>query len=241
MKNTQLMADGEAKRNDPSPLFVALFVFASCFLPAHASAATAYLKENAPRLIEKTERAYGGLIDTAALTYETDPHLILAVIVVESEGNPRALSRSGAVGLMQLMPGTAKALGVTNSKEPLQNILAGTRYLKELEEGYAFINSSDEALVAYNMGPTRAKRWLRRYDPEDYPYVANVLYVYGVIKERELAKETEMFRTVRLAGEFAEAVLAAPKPIMVKPRSLSMAEFPMNIPSARRNLVQTKD
>lgn len=221
-------------------IILPLVVF--CLLPQNALAATEYLKTHAPRLIAKTEGAYGELIKKAALLHGADPELILAVIVVESEGNPRALSRRGAEGLMQLMPKTARAMGATNSKEPFQNILAGTKYLKELEEKYGFIEGTEDALVAYNMGPTRAKRWLSRADAEQYPYVANVMYVYEILQARERAEESERnvagYEVRKLAEEFAGVYRSLPQPIMTRPRSLSMATLPMNLPGGRRNEVQ---
>ncbi|MDO8520592.1 MAG: lytic transglycosylase domain-containing protein [bacterium] len=205
-------------------LSLALLAF---LLPIHAFAATAHLKENAPRLIAKTESAYGRIITTAALSHDVDPKLILAVIVVESEGNPRALSRRGAQGLMQLMPQTAKALGVKDPREPLQNVLGGTKYLKELEERYAFIRTPEEVLVAYNMGPTRAKHWLSRFSPEQYAYVVNVMYVYDLLLERERYR-TNMGNMINneakiLAEEFTESILNIPQPILTRPRALSLA------------------
>ena len=113
-------------------------VFFGVFFPWNALATTAHLKENTPKFLDNARGVYGEMVRTAALLHGVDPKLILAVIVVESEGNPKVVSRRGAQGLMQLMPKTARAMGAKDSKEPFQNILAGTKYLKELEERYGF-------------------------------------------------------------------------------------------------------
>ena len=169
-------------------VLVSLVVVVALFSPLTVSAASYnYLKRNAPAFIDKTTVQYGQMVDIAALLNDYDKKLILAVIVIESEGNVQATSHRGAQGLMQLMPDTAKGLGVKDSTDPLQNILAGTKYLKQLESLYGF-DSPQEALVAYNMGPSRAKRWLSQYSAEDYGYVQKVMYVYGVLAENEKQK-----------------------------------------------------
>src|SRR5947209_16185183 len=92
-----------------------------------------------------------GIINEAAQKYSVDPNLIAAMAFRESAFNPNAVSSRGAQGLMQLMPKTARALGVHDSFDPRDNILGGTKYLKTLLD--RFHGNVDLTLAAYNAGP----------------------------------------------------------------------------------------
>ena len=100
---------------------------------------------------------YDVLINEACRLYGMEPSLIRAVIQVESNWNPRAVSKKGAKGLMQLMPDTAKEMGVKNIFNPRQNILGGTRYLALLLKRWK--NNKQLTLAAYNAGSTSVEAY----------------------------------------------------------------------------------
>jgi soluble lytic murein transglycosylase-like protein len=97
------------------------------------------------------------LIQQASDKYEVDDRLIKAIIQAESGFNPNAVSRAGAAGLMQLMPGTARGLGVTDPFDPQQNIFGGTRLLRRLLNSYD--GNIPLVLAGYNAGMGAVKKY----------------------------------------------------------------------------------
>lgn len=121
---------------------------------------------------------FSGHILAAAKATKVDAALIHAVISVESGYNPSARSRAGAVGLMQLMPGTAKRYGVKNRLDPGQNIHGGAQYLRDLK--VQFDDNLQLVLAAYNAGEGAVLRFGGRIPPyrETAAYVPKVLSTY---------------------------------------------------------------
>jgi soluble lytic murein transglycosylase len=102
-------------------------------------------------------RNYSKYVKKAAKKYQIEPELINAVIKTESNGNYKAISRKGAMGLMQLMPTTANEMDVRNPFNPEENIEGGTRYLRYLLE--KFNGNLTLALAAYNSGPKTVEKY----------------------------------------------------------------------------------
>ena len=116
-------------------------------------------------------------VQRAATFYQLPPELLWAVIKVESNFRDEAVSRAGAIGLMQLMPSTARAIGLRDARDPVQNILGGAYYLRNLAN--RFEGDLYFTLAAYNAGPGAVQRYsgVPPY-PETVSYVRQVLSYY---------------------------------------------------------------
>jgi soluble lytic murein transglycosylase-like protein len=127
---------------------------------------------------------YDSIIENAAVSAAVEPNLLRAVIVVESGFNSRAVSKRGAVGLMQLMPATATRFGVSNPFDPKQNVHAGARYLKFLIDRFG--QNIRLALAAYNAGEEAVDRNGGQIPPftETMEYVPRVMKVYRMLAEQ---------------------------------------------------------
>jgi soluble lytic murein transglycosylase-like protein len=127
-------------------------------------------------------RKYAPLINDVALRYRLDRALIHAVVRAESAYNPNAKSRAGAVGLMQLMPGTAERYGVNDRYNPTANLTGGVRYLRDL-----LVQFDDVvlALAAYNAGENAVIKYGKKVPPypETQTYVRRVLRFYREIRK----------------------------------------------------------
>ena len=125
------------------------------------------------------------IVDTFSSKYNIDGDFIKAIIKQESGFNPNATSKKGAMGLMQLMPSTAKSLGVINAYNPWENVEGGVKYLKWLMD--RFNNDEKLVLAAYNAGPNAVKKYggIPPYK-ETQNYVNSIMSAYNKIKEAKL-------------------------------------------------------
>lgn len=130
------------------------------------------------------QQAYNELIEEAAEEYELDPHLIRSVVQTESAFDPFAISRAGALGLMQLMPALAAEYGVTNPFDARQNIMAGARYLRQLLDRHR--GNVVLALASYNAGPSAVARYGRVP-----PFPETQAYVKRITRLMERARRTD--------------------------------------------------
>jgi len=145
-------------------------VSASDELSPHAAPGAAAEPHAVPVTIDE-------IIGKASRRYNIDKGLIKAVIKAESNFNPNAVSSAGARGLMQLMPGTASGLGVTDSFNPEQNVMAGTRYLRQMLDRYN--GNLDSALAAYNWGPGNVDKRGSFLPRETRDYLVKIKSLYS--------------------------------------------------------------
>lgn len=160
------------------------------------SPAVSATRNSYPQTIQSGNAAskewYRNHVEDAAREFGISEALIYAVIKVESNFNAYAVSRAGALGLMQLMPGTARMVGVKNAFDPRQNIMGGAKYLRMMIDRFGRV---DHALAAYNAGPETVQRY-RGIPPiaETRKYVPSVLKFYqkygGQTGRALLAKST---------------------------------------------------
>lgn len=130
------------------------------------------------RINWSNQKRYAALVTQTAQTYQLDEALLHAVISTESGYEPGALSKKGAIGLMQVMPGTGKRYGARDLHDPTQNLASGARYLRDLLR--QFNNDLPLALAAYNAGENAVLRHGNRIPPyrETQQYVPRVLALY---------------------------------------------------------------
>ncbi len=155
-------------------------------------------KADQPQKRLRRSTNYNSLIRQAASKYNIEPELIKAVIKTESNGNHRAVSKKGAMGLMQLMPTTANDMRVSNPYNPEQNIEGGTKYLRLLLE--KFNGDLTLALAAYNAGPKTVEKYGWNVPPysETKNYVKKVFSLYKGKRRYDftgqVAKETPVYK-----------------------------------------------
>ncbi|MBU0674375.1 MAG: transglycosylase SLT domain-containing protein [Proteobacteria bacterium] len=131
---------------------------------------------------EDPQTFYDPTIRLAARTYQIDPRLVKAIIKAESNFNFQAVSKRGALGLMQLMPGTADEMMISDPFDPRENIIGGTRYLRKVLG--LFKGDLRLSLAAYNAGPNKVKTLGRIPDfPETISYIKRVDFYYQQFKD----------------------------------------------------------
>ncbi len=202
-----------------SPMRAADLVASSPSEPAERKALVVRSDPRTGRLVRsvvastRTARAlppspnFGDLVDQSARAHNVDPLLVHSIIKVESNYDPLAVSPKGAEGLMQLTRSTARMLGVNNSFDPGQNIEAGVKYLKLLQDVY---KDDRLALAAYNAGPGAVEKY--KWIP---PYPETQNYVYQVGKR---------YGEARRAAAKSPVTAPASEPVEVKPASAVVEE-----------------
>ncbi len=157
------------------------------FVPDPPAPATPFTLQTAPKAIKLTPADLGEILTRAGKEHNLDVDLLASLVKAESDGNPGAVSRAGAQGLMQLMPGTASGLGVQNSFQPEENVRGGSAYLDGLLIRYH--DSLALALAAYNAGPDAVDKYhgIPPYH-ETHAYVARVIHEFN---RRVLAREAQ--------------------------------------------------
>ncbi|MBW2061359.1 MAG: lytic transglycosylase domain-containing protein [Deltaproteobacteria bacterium] len=130
------------------------------------------LTESQASVLKLSGQDFDALIEQAARRNDLDSNLVRAVIKAESDFNPMTESKKGARGLMQLMPGTARELGVMDTFDPVQNIEGGCRYLRQMLDRYS--GDLSQALAAYNWGPGNLDRSQGSLPEETRTYLKRV-------------------------------------------------------------------
>src|SRR5579862_3178931 len=156
---------------------------------------------HAPPVLDLNE-----VVTSASGRYRLDPDLVNSVIKAESGFNSHAVSRKGAQGLMQLMPGTASQLGVPNAFDPQANVEGGAKYLRELLERYNF--DLVKALAAYNAGPQRVEQF-----GGVPPYYETRAYVARVVRDfnKKKVAQQKAAAAQKAAGSAKTATSQRPK------------------------------
>jgi transglycosylase-like protein with SLT domain len=211
-------------------LAVLLLTFGSGYLLAHRGEPDAAAGPAADAVNVEEQSAPGeaeiiARIEATAARYEVSPRLVAAIIAVESEFNPRAVSRTGAQGLMQLMPATAAGLKVRDSFDPGENIEAGVRHLRALMD--RFHDDLPLVIAAYNAGEQAviAHRGIPPY-PETRRYVVRVLRLVDRDAARAVARGFDgaspeatpavLSRTTRLVALETSAAPVRPGPATIE-------------------------
>jgi soluble lytic murein transglycosylase-like protein len=142
-ETTKLMADTQAAAAEP-------------FATQQGTTQYAQFSDASRTRMQEKLGPYKSYIKAAAVRYDLPEELIAGFIWQESRGNPRAVSHCGAMGLMQLMPETARGLGVSNAFHPAQNIDGGSKYIRQMLDKFGKL---EHAVAAYNAGPGNVSKY----------------------------------------------------------------------------------
>jgi soluble lytic murein transglycosylase len=168
------------------PLYADIYVYADSEGVLHftnvptSSNYKIYIREKPDKSLNSdVTRRYDSIITEAAQRHGVSFSLLKAMIKIESDFNPRAISTAGAMGLMQIMPQNIKRLKIQDPFDPRENIMGGTRYLKQMID--RFNGKLPLALAAYNAGPNTVERY-QRIPPftETEDYVDAVMKYYSI-------------------------------------------------------------
>jgi hypothetical protein len=224
MRNTHPLDPGERRRRWLRGLVVMSLTLGGGYLLAGPDAASTQLAAEEAEAEESAEMSAAtptlaeimAQIDEVATRHRVPPRLVAAVIAVESEFNPRAVSRAGARGLMQLMPATASSLDVQDSFDTRENIEGGVRHLRVLMDRYR--NDLPVVLAAYNAGDTAVLN--HRGVP---PYRETRQYVIGVLRRYD--REAARAAAIRIYGAGSKpARKPSPPPLQTRLMSYSAPE-----------------
>jgi hypothetical protein len=214
--------------------------FRKALLPLLLGCAGGLAHSQAELAPEATVRRFAGIVDAASRKHGVDGALVHALIFVESSYDPRAVSPQGALGLMQLMPETARRYGVRDALDPAQNVDGGVRMLKDLLEH--FDQDVELALAAYNSGTSavvRAGYRVPEYD-ETLAFVPRVMGYYAAYRTlAEPPRATGGARLEAIAGldYLRRAIEPATAPALAPPADPDGSEHgkrPVAIASTRR-------
>ncbi len=175
----------------------------------------------ASKFYEVDDSKFSNIITQHANLNNLPYNMVKAIIKAESDFNPACTSHAGAQGLMQLMPGTAKLMGVKNPFDPADNIMGGTKYFRQMLNTF---KSTELAIAAYNAGPTTVMKAGRRIPniKETQNYVKKVLFYYSMFSQNsrpfsESEKNNRLAIIYYRRGEIKKAVLEFKKVIKMAP------------------------
>jgi len=154
---------------------------------------------------------YDAIFQAAGTSWNVDPMLLKAMAKQESQGDPHAVSKAGALGLMQIMPDTARGLGVTDPNDPVQSIYGGAKYLSQALDAEG---NPDGALLFYHGGPL----WRQAYGPESQGYVPAVGSRYKALSDQAAtpyAVGDSLAQGVAAAGKLASTATQGISPAKV--------------------------